>query len=137
LGADHVIDPTDIDLKEAVDDRIGAVDIAVEVVGMPETIQDAIDLPSPGGRTLIFGVPPQDSTIEISPFDYYYHEVELTGTYSLRPHDFEIAVEMLRQGRIDTDRLVTEELGLDELTTAFDRMDNSEGLKKLVLPNKN
>jgi L-iditol 2-dehydrogenase len=136
LGADYTIDPTETALAETVDDHIGTVDIAAEVVGTPPTIQDAISLPDSGGQTLIFGVPPQNSTVEISPFEYYYNEIELTGTFSLRPHDFEIAVEMLRQGRIDTDQLVTEELGLNELTTAFDRMDRSEGMKKLVLPNE-
>lgn len=136
LGADYTIDPTETALTETVDDLIGTVDIAVEVVGTPRTIQDAIALPDSGGQTLILGVPPQDSTVEISPFEYYYNEIEITGTYSLRPHDFEIAVKMLQQGRIDTDRLVTEELSLDELTTAFDRMDRTEGMKKLVLPNE-
>lgn len=136
LGADYTVDPTETDLAETVDDRIGTVDIAVEVVGTPPTIREALTLPDPGGQTLLFGVPPQNSTVEISPFEYYYNEVELAGTYSLRPHDFGVAVEMLRQGHVETDQLITERLGLGELTTAFDRMDRSEGMKKLVMPNE-
>ncbi len=137
LGADYVIDPTAVDPEDAIEERVGDVDVAVEVVGLPATIRQALDLPAPGGRTLLFGVPPQDASVEINPFDYYYDEIELTGTYSLRPADFQRAVELLRRERVTVDPLVTDELGLGELTTAFDRMDRSEGMKKLVRPNGN
>ncbi|GGL44768.1 iditol 2-dehydrogenase [Halarchaeum grantii] len=134
LGADYVNDPTETAVTDAASETLGAVDLAVEVVGFEATVQQAIDLTSPGGRTLVFGVPPEDATVEVRPFDYFYDEVELTGTYSLRPADFEVAVGLLRQGRVDVDPLVTDELPLADLPTAFERIDNSVGMKKIVHP---
>ena len=83
-----------------LDELVDGVDIAVEAVGLPETIEIALSLPSAGGTTLIFGVPPQDATVEIDPFSVYYDETELVGTYSLTPNDFSRAVTFLRNERI-------------------------------------
>ena len=134
VGADHAIDPTEEDPTEAVSALIGDVDIAIEAVGFPETIQQAHSLTGPGGRTLVFGVPPEDATIELSPFDLFFEEREVVGSYSLTPNTFARAVTLLQNGRIDVDTLVTDEFGLDGLETAFEQMEAREGLKKVVYP---
>lgn len=136
VGADHVLDPTEVDPTEAVPNLVGDVDIAVEAVGLPKTIEQAHSLTGPGGRTLVFGVPPEDSTIQISPFDVFYEEREIVGTYSLTPGTFARAVTMLRNGRIDAEALVTDEFGLDGLERAFEQMKASEGLKKMIYPGR-
>lgn len=87
-----------------------------------------------GGTTLIFGVPAQNATMEINPFDIYFDEIDLHGTYALTRESFERAVRLLREGRIDADVLVTERIGLDEIPAAFERMADAEGLKKVVVP---
>jgi L-iditol 2-dehydrogenase len=134
LGADHAIDPTETDLA-SLDTLVDGVDIAVEAVGSPETVSDALDVTSPGGTTLIFGVPPQESTLEVSPFDMFYNELKLVGTYSLTPRSFLRAVTFLEQERIVVDSLITDEYPLNGLEQAFDRMDEREGLKNIVYPN--
>jgi NADPH2:quinone reductase len=134
IGADHAIDPTEEDVREAVSDLVGDVDVAVEAVGLPETIQQAHSLTGPGGRTLIFGVPPEDATVEFSPFNLFFEEREVVGSYSLTPDTFARAVTLLQNGRIDVDTLITDEFSLDDLETAFEQMDAREGLKKVVYP---
>lgn len=136
-GADAVVDPTERELESALDELVEHVDIAVEAVGLPETIETAHSLPSAGGTTLVFGVPPQGETVEIDPFEVYYHETELVGTFSLTPNDFTRAVTFLRNGRIDVDSLITDEYGLDGLSDAFDQMGDTAGLKKMIYPNEN
>jgi NADPH2:quinone reductase len=88
----------------------------------------------PGGTTLVFGVPDQDATLEFSPFDVFFNETSYQGSYSLTTADFEQAVTLLKHGRIDTAPLITDEIGLDGLPDAFDRMGNVEGLKHIVIP---
>ena len=134
LGADVVVDPDEGDPVEQIVDAVGHVDVGVEAVGLVPTIQQANAVTADGGNTLIFGVPKQDATMEISPFDIYFDEVDLRGTYSLTTEDFQRAVSLLKYGRIDADALVTERLELDDLPLAFERMENTEGLKKMVLP---
>lgn len=134
LGADHVVDPADGDAVEQVTAIDGPVDVAAEVVGRVPTIEQAHAMTGRGGRTLIVGVPPQDATMEVSPFDIYFDEIDLVGTFALTQETFERAVTYLQNDRIEVDSLVTEEFGLDGLPTAFERMENTEGLKKLIVP---
>ena len=136
LGADLVVDPAERDTVEAVREEIGPVDAGIEVVGKVATIEQAYDVTAKGGNTLIFGVPEQDATMEVNPFDVYFREVDLRGTYALSQESFERAVTLLRGGRIDAERLVTEEIGLADIPAAFDRMADAEGLKKVVRPDE-
>ena len=136
VGADHVVDPTEDDPATVIDDLAGPVDVAIEAVGLPDTIEQAHELTGPGGRTLVFGVPPEDATIEIAPFDVFYEQREIIGTYSLTPDTFARAVKLLQNDRIDTETLITDEFSLDELETAFEQMEAREGLKKMVYPDQ-
>ena len=136
VGADYAIDPTEDDPESAIPDLAGSVDVAIEAVGLPDTIEQAHDLTGPGGRTLVFGVPPEDATIEISPFDVFYEQREILGTYSLTPDTFARAVTLLQNGRIETEALITDEFSLDGLEEAFEQMEAREGLKKMVYPNQ-
>lgn len=134
VGADFVVDPGETDLTETIDVLVERVDVAVEAVGLPETIETAQSLPSAGGTTLIFGVPPQDTTVEIDPFDIYYDELELVGTFSLTPDSFVRAVTLLQRERIDPAVLITDEYALEGLQDAFDQMEEKVGLKKVIYP---
>jgi len=136
LGADLVVDPAECDPVETIREEIGHVDAGIEVVGKVQTIEQAHALTGRGGNTLIFGVPDQDATMEVSPFDIYFDEVDLRGTFALSQESFERAVGLLRTGRIDADAMVTEEIGLDDIPSAFERMERAEGLKKVVRPGK-
>jgi NADPH2:quinone reductase len=136
LGADHVVDPTEQPLQDHIDELVDRVDIAVEAVGLPTTIEEAHSVTSPDGTTLVFGVPPQNETIELDPFEIYYHELEVVGAFALTQNTFSRAVKLLQGDRIETKALVTDELDLDGLQTAFDQMENNEGLKKIVYPNE-
>lgn len=134
MGADIVVDPADGDPVETIREEIGAVDAGIEVVGKVATIEQAHEVTAKGGNTLIFGVPDQNATMEVSPFDVYFQEIDLRGTFALTQESFERAVTLLQRGRIDADELVTEEIGLEDITSAFERMANAEGLKKVVVP---
>ncbi|MBB6645699.1 zinc-dependent alcohol dehydrogenase family protein [Halobellus ruber] len=137
MGADLVVDPEAGDPVETISEEIGEVDAGIEVVGLVPTIQQAYDVTANGGTTLIVGVPKQDATMEINPFDVYYNDLDIRGTFALTHETFERAVTLLQHGRIDAEPLVTEEIGLGEIPSAFERMQNNDGLKKVVVPGKN
>jgi len=135
MGADHTVDPTAVDsLPDRVEDLVGPVDLAAEAVGIEPTIEQALEVTGTGGSTLVFGVPPEDATVEISPFDVFYEELTVTGSFSLTPNAFERAVTLLRNDRIAVDPLITSELPLEEIGVAFDRMERNDGLKKVIVP---
>lgn len=135
LGADVVVDPDAEDPVDRIRDAAGgSVDVGAEAIGLVPTLEQANAVTGPGGTTLVFGVPKQDATVEISPFDVFFDETSYQGSYSLTTADFGQAVTLLNHGRIDVDRLITDEIGLDELPEAFDRMGNVEGLRHVVVP---
>jgi len=133
-GADAVVDPSEEDPVEAIRSQTDGVDIAVEVVGGVDTIEQARDVTSKGGETLIFGVPPQDVTVEVSPFDIYYNETDVLGTFGSTLGTTRRAVTLLQQGRIDASLLVTEQYDLAGLPDAFAQMERREGMKKVIRP---
>ncbi|WP_323677281.1 zinc-dependent alcohol dehydrogenase family protein [Halorubellus sp. PRR65] len=134
FGADLVVDPAEEDPVETIREEIGPVEASIEVVGKVATIEQAHAMTADGGTTLIFGVPDQDATMEVSPFDIYFNEIDIHGTYALTRESFERAVTLLRTERIDAASLITERIGLDDIPSAFDRMERAEGLKKMVVP---
>lgn len=136
LGADAVVDP------EVEDDPVaaiqlaagGPVDVGVEAIGLVPTIKQANAATAKGGSTLLFGVPEQEATMEINPFDVFFDEVGYRGSYSLTTEDFERAVTLLEYGRINADSLITDRISLGDLPTAFEHMENAVGLKHVVVP---
>ncbi|MFC7019883.1 MULTISPECIES: alcohol dehydrogenase catalytic domain-containing protein [Haloarcula] len=137
LGADAVVDPTEVDPEAAIPAAAGGkVDVAAEAIGLVPTIEQANAVTANGGTTLIFGVPAQDATLEVSPFDIFYHEIDYRGSFALNTEDFQRAITMLRTGRVDADSVITDHIGLEDIPRAFERMDDAEGLKKIVDPSR-
>lgn len=133
-GADTVVDPSSEDPVESIVSQTNTVDIAVEVVGATETITQARSVTSENGETLIFGVPPQGARVEVSPFEIYYNEMDILGTFGSTLGTTQRAVTLLQNDRIDASRLVTEEYNLSQLPQAFDQMERRDGLKKIITP---
>jgi 2-desacetyl-2-hydroxyethyl bacteriochlorophyllide A dehydrogenase len=53
LGADHTVDPTNIDAAGVVRDLIDGADLAIEVSGRPETLETAVGATRFNGRVLV------------------------------------------------------------------------------------
>ena len=134
LGADHVVNPRDGNPVDTVDDLVDSVDVAVEAVGARAALEQAWELTGENGEMLVFGVPPEDESMEISPFDVFYQEIDVLGSFASTPSTMRRAVTLLREGRIDVDPIITGELELDGVPTAFEQMGNAEGLKKIIYP---
>jgi len=136
LGADVVINPSKEDpvgrLKELTHGK--GADVVIEAVGSPMTVKHAVQMVSKGGRVVIFGVAPVESRVDISPFDAYFREIEIVGSYAITREAFLRSIAMLRSGRIKVEPLITERFKLSELAKAFALMEKKEGLKKLVYP---
>lgn len=123
LGATHTIDVTTQDPAEELHRIVGAggVDVAVDNTGNVDVIALASRLTSPRGRTVLVGVPPQDSTAAIATLPLHF-EKRLTGSHGggSRP-DLEIPryVRLLREGRLRLDPLIGRRYALHEVNEAI------------------
>lgn len=136
LGADLAINPLHEDplgrLMELTHGK--GADLAIEAVGSPATVKQAIQMVKKGGRVNIFGVAPVNSKIDTSPFDIYFREIEVVGTYAITREAFRRSIAMLQSGRIKIEPLITERFPLSDIAKAFTLVEKKEGLKKLIYP---
>jgi len=51
----------------------------------------------------------------------------------LPSRDFPMLVDLYRQGRLDLDAFVTEEIGIGDVEAAFDRMQEGDVLRSVVI----
>jgi NADPH2:quinone reductase len=85
-----------------------------------------------GGRVTVFGVAPTASKVEASPFDVYFRELKIVGTYALTKNAFRRAIYIINNKRIAVEQLITDFLPLERLNEAFAMMEKRVGLKKQI-----
>jgi threonine dehydrogenase-like Zn-dependent dehydrogenase len=135
LGADYVVNTSDEDLMTVVNDLTEGrgVDVAIEAVGKPDTILQAINITRKGGRVNIFGVAPQDAVLKVKPFDLYTKELTITTSYR-SPFTFQRAVDLVSSGRLSLKPLITHVLPLDDIVKAFDIVEERKhGVIKAII----
>ena len=137
LGADHVINISREDPVEAIKrltDGYGT-DVAIEAVGSPKAITQAMKAVRRGGRLNIFGVSPQDAVWEVKPFDLYDKELTITTSYR-SPFTFQRAVKIASSGRVKLKPLISHVFKLEEIQRAFEVAEKKleDAVKILVKP---
>ncbi|BDZ43352.1 oxidoreductase [Paraoerskovia sediminicola] len=144
LGATHVVDSSTTDPVEAIKEICAATyegaegaDIVVEAVGRPETWKQAFYARDLAGRLVLVGVPTPDMKVPDLPLiDVFGRGGALMSSWygdCLPSRDFPMLVDLYRQGRLDLDAFVTEEIGLDDVEAAFDRMRTGDVLRSVVV----
>jgi len=134
-GADFVIDPMRTDPVNEVKEITSGqgADVVIEAVGSPQTTEQAIQMAKKGGIINIFGVANTNAFSQIKPFDIYFRELTVVGTYALTLDTFNRAAKLLASGRLDIDYLLTDEFRLRELEKAIEMMKKKKGLKKQIV----
>ena len=137
LGADYVINITEEDPVEAIKRLTNGygTDVAIEAVGSPKAITQALRATRRGGRLNIFGVSPQDAVWEVKPFELYDKELTITTSYR-SPFTFQRAVKIVSSRKVKLKPLISHVFRLEEIQRAFEvaekRLENA--VKVLVKP---
>ncbi|WP_412519831.1 alcohol dehydrogenase catalytic domain-containing protein [Actinomadura madurae] len=131
--ADQVLDVSGATLREAMTSGGAApFDVIVDFSGSAAAIGDAVGALAPRGRLVVAGVPREDATIPVRPFDLYNRELTLTGSYTTS-HTARRALNVL--GRLDLDSLITTIVPLEDVAAALRLHGTGDALKILVAPN--
>ncbi|MCZ4499192.1 MAG: S-(hydroxymethyl)mycothiol dehydrogenase [Marmoricola sp.] len=139
LGATHTINSTDIDLVEAVQALTGGngADVVIDAVGRPETWKQAFYARDLAGTVVLVGVPTPDMKVpEIPLIDVFGRGGSLKSSWygdCLPSRDFPLLVDLYRQGRLDLDAFVSEEIGIGDIESAFDKMHHGDVLRSVVV----
>lgn len=110
----------------------GGADIVMEVIGNPQTFEEAFECARIGGRLVAVGYTHEAS--KIVPGKIMFKELEVTGSLGCRPVDYVPLIRMVEQGRIDLSKLVTHRFPLNDIHKAFEVMHKGESLRSIVIP---
>ena len=110
----------------------GGVDIAMEVIGNPHTIQEAFECVRIGGRLCVVGY--TSEKISITAGKIMFKEIEIVGSLGCRPQDYKPLVRMVAQGMVDIKRQVTHRFPLEDIEKAFAVMKEGASLRSIVIP---
>ena len=144
LGATHTVDSSATDPVEEIKricaatyDGAEGADVVVEAVGRPETWKQAFYARDLAGTLVLVGVPTPDMKVPDLPLiDVFGRGGALKSSWygdCLPSRDFPMLVDLYRQGRLDLDAFVTEEIGLGDVEAAFERMHGGDVLRSVVV----
>jgi L-iditol 2-dehydrogenase len=132
-GATWTGNPKETDVVRAIGELepLG-VDFVFECAGQQETLDQAVELLKPGGTVLMIGIPEVDR-VSFSIHTLRRQEIRLQ---SVRRQDrcMAPAIELVSDGAINLDQLVTHHFSLDETKQAFDLVaDYRDGVVKAIV----
>jgi threonine dehydrogenase-like Zn-dependent dehydrogenase len=150
MGADEVFDPRNVDLAGALDRAIRSrrqpegqavsgpqptvfgPQVVFECVGVPGTLQQAMELVNPRGRVVVVGVCMQEDRIR--PLLGINKQLTVQFVLGYTAAEFAETLQAFADGLVDTSPLVTRHVTLDELPAAFAALADPKDCKVVVLP---
>jgi len=135
MGAYEVIEPD----KEAAIDAWGRVagarpPVIFEAVGVPGMLDQAMRMAPRSGRIMVAGACMEPDTIE--PIIGVTKELSLQFALGYTPDEFSGTLQSIADGKIPVAKLVTAQVGLDEVPQAFEMLARpDEHVKIIVRPN--
>ncbi|HET9254183.1 MAG TPA: S-(hydroxymethyl)mycothiol dehydrogenase [Pseudonocardiaceae bacterium] len=139
FGATHTVNARETDVIDAVRARTGGsgADVVIDAVGLPETWRQAFYARDLAGTVVLVGVPSPEMTVpQIPLLDIFGRGGALKSSWygdCLPERDFPMLVELHLQGRLPLERFVSETISLDDVESAFEKMEHGEVLRSVVL----
>jgi len=134
LGAVHTIDSSSVDRVDKEVRRLtaGGAHVAFEVVGKAVTQETALACLATGARLVLVGYSPEKMSLNAG--RVMFREMEIVGSLGCRPVDYPRVIELVRQGRVRVEELVTQRHRLDDIADAFDAARAGLGVRGVVTP---
>ena len=115
LGADTALDPKADNITDALKKQgLEQVDVVIECVGRPETIEQAIALAGKYSTVMMFGLTKPDAEISVKPFEIFKKEITLKSSY-INPYTFPAAIKLIESGKLDVSSMIYKTEPLEEL----------------------
>jgi (R,R)-butanediol dehydrogenase / meso-butanediol dehydrogenase / diacetyl reductase len=131
LGFD-VLDPAAGGVAEQVEAWTGGAGahVAFEVSGSQPGLDDAVQALAVRGRLVVVGIHPEPRKVDL--FRVFWRELTLIGARVYERRDFERAVELVAEGAVPVDRLVSRVVPLSSARAAFESLESGGQVKVLV-----
>ncbi|MGW9431454.1 S-(hydroxymethyl)mycothiol dehydrogenase [Streptomyces decoyicus] len=138
FGATHTVNSRGTDPIEAVRGLTGGhgADVVIDAVGRPETYRQAFYMRDLAGTLVQVGVPEPDMRIELPLIDLFSRGGALKSSWygdCLPSRDFPVLIDLFLSGKLDLERFISETITLDDIETAFAKMQRGEVLRSVVV----
>ena len=112
----------------------GSPDIIFECAGIPNVIQNCLEIAAPFSEIVVIGVCDKPDTF--MPFLGIIKELTLKFAIAYVKDDFQFTIDMMEQGRIDPGQMISQQIGFDSLATTFESLKTSKDqCKVMICPN--
>ncbi len=138
LGATHTVNSSATDPLTAIQELTGGfgADVVIDAVGRPETWKQAFYGRDLAGTVVLVGVPTPDMQLELPLLDVFGRGGSLKSSWygdCLPSRDFPMLIDLYLQGRLPLDAFVSEEIGIDGVEAAFEKMHGGNVLRSVVV----
>ncbi len=138
LGADVAVNVSSVEdagetVRAMANGGRGA-DVAIEAVGLPETWESTIRMVRKGGIANLFGGCASGTTITVDTSIIHYSEVQIRGVFHHTPKHVRRALDLISQGVVTSEELVTAELPLAQLDEILRTLVSHDHIKAAVTP---
>ena len=139
FGATHTVMATDDrdEVLAAIDRATaGGAQYAFEAIGLPATLELAVETLRHGGTAVAVGIPPFGARASFDVGVLVDKSATIRGSnygWSNPAVDFAHLAELHLAGKLPVDRLIEERIGLDDVGRALDALDRGEGLRRVVV----
>ena len=132
LGADYaLLSGNDIEEKlREIAPR--GYDTVIDATGVPSVVEMGIKRLANRGSFIAFGVCPTDSSIKVNPFDIYYRDLKVIGSYALEK-TMPQSIAMLENAKLNLRPLISEVISLDEMPEKFNEFVQGKTQGKIIV----
>jgi L-iditol 2-dehydrogenase len=133
LAADAVIDASQEDVEARLQQLCpGGADMVLVSVGDTSVAESAFRYVHKGGTINVFAGLPRDVQLSIDPYPIHYNEVRLLGSFGLAPQHFQQALELMVNGKVNLEGIVTAAVPLSGVIDEINRVAEFRGIKSIV-----
>lgn len=126
FGASDTVDASTVDdvPKEIRRMSGGGVDVALEVIGNPDTIRQAFQSLKWGGRLVIVGYTDRD--VSLSGAKLMFREMEVMGSLGCGLQDFPKVIDLAARGVLHVEEMVSHQFSLEDINRGFDLLETGD-----------
>lgn len=126
-GLKYVINPQQEDIGQAILTTFGPdkADLIIECVGVQDTINQAVENARKGSTIIIVGVFGKKPMVDLGLVQD--RELSLLGTLMYQKKDYERAIELVSNGKLCLDQMITHRYAFKDYLEAYEAIESSGG----------
>lgn len=129
----ETVNPIKTDLAQAINANTGGkgAEVVFEVSGSQPGVDAMTTVAATRGRIVMVAIHAAPPKVDM--FQFFWRELKLIGARVYEPEDYEKAIDLIRNGAVDAETIITDVSPLSDIQRAFEALDRSPvAMKSLI-----